>query len=259
MLVDPTNSDSLKCFFARYKGLDNAELATLADCTTETIRRWKKKCGIQAPPNPFKPIQKPQNRDPVTLPENWDTKEWFEEQYAKHGMVKIAKTIDKSVVFVFNRIRKYKIQTKAFEERVKSKNPCKSEDWLYYHYATRDEYLSWCKRTGHNPCANGGMGLSLADCAALAGVVPGTIVNWLVHFHMRIRTIGEAQSGSRNHQRNREWDAQAKRKARETFFANYRCGKVAIAFGKALFRNGRRVDTTEVKRSGSSAKATSSS
>ena len=231
--------NSLREFFRIYEGLTDGQLAILADRSISTITDWKRRCGI---------IKNGYCKPTKTIPlagDYQDTKEWFEKAYSKHGLRAIGKMIGKNWQFVARRLKKYGIRSRTHEEAVASKNPCCTEDWLYYHYARRDEYLKWCERQRIEPCPNGGQGLTLRACAKLADASRGTIQSWLALFKMKMRGLGESAIEEYNHMYNKSDTPAMRRRKRDKFFEGYRAGKINIVFGNDRFSNGTRVDKAE--------------
>jgi len=234
--VNPTDPDSLKEFFTAFRGLSNPELAILAGRTPDTIRKWRKKCDEEIYRDPFvewRSKQVKQVKPKITRPELWDCAEWFKEQYEKkgRGVATISGIINKNPKFTYYRLKKYGVKIRSYKEATKSDNPCCDEDWLYYHYSRREEYLKWCKKNHVDTDKHGGMALPLRECAELAGVVPYTITNWLTRFKIRIRGITESSMLNLT-------DAD-RRVVRDRYFELYRKGKCDI--------NGIRVDKKKIR------------
>jgi len=202
MEIDESNKEALKKFFEEYYYLNNYELANLVGKSISTVRNWKRKCGIKAKTSPFKPRQEyPKQEIQQILDQNiWDNEEWFRVKYEQEsiGIHTIAKIIGHSMSFVYNRLKKYDIQSRTHSDAVKSENQYCDEKWLYYNYATREQYLEWCAVNKYNPELNGGKALTLTECAEIANVVPYTLYNWLLRFHVPIRNMGEAMTGEHN-------------------------------------------------------------
>lgn len=234
--VDSADIESLKLFFEHYDGLTTNELAIIADCSTRTIRNWKRKCGI-------KPKFKTHTRknpkfvpEKVLPPEVWNNREWFVQAYQKYGKVKIAKIIGRSRVRVEQKLKQFKIKPKGI---FVSENPCCNAEWLSYNYSTREEYLLWCYDNRVKPCKYGGLGLTVYQCADEAGVDAHTILDWLAKFKIRARKAGETKAG----QPTRPGTIEENKARRNRFFEQYRQGKVRITMGLKRYSNGKRVDT----------------
>ena len=238
MKLNPADPASLKEFFDEFRGLTNPELAILAGRTADTIREWRKKCNEKIQQDPFVEWRSRQTREPVvevSRPEAWDCAEWFKEQYEGNGLgVKlISNIIRKNKKFTYYRLKKYGVKIRSPRESTESDNPCCDEDWLYYHYARREDYLEWCEANNVDVDEHGGMGLPLRQCAELAGVVPYTIMNWLAHFKMRIRGIVESSL------LNRVVTDVTRCRSRDRCFELYRQGKYNL--------NGVRVDKKKAR------------
>jgi len=243
MKPDPKNNFSLKEFFHKYRGLTNIELAIMADCATCTIVDWKRRCGVieNGYVKPVKPLPQPVK--------NWDNKEWFEEHYVQKrmGLQAIAALIGKPNNWnaVRRRLRRYGIPRRTLEESVGSDNPCCEESWLQYYYSRRREYKKWCEDQGIEPDEDGGQGLNLHQCGALAGISHQTIANWLALFQVKVRGLAESQV----HERNRPLDytppIKKVRGARDAFFEIYRAGQINMIIKGKRYSNGKRVDREE--------------
>ena len=221
-MLDPNNINALKKFFEENPSLSTYELAVIAGKSPSTIRNWKRKCGLALKESPF-PKGREYTRRQVDSVEDqgiWDTKEWFNQKYAVEGLgiPTIAKMINKSVSLVAARLKRYEIQTRSHSEAVKSINDCCNEEWLYFHYASRDQYVDWCTKNAKQVKAEGGQALSLAKCAKLANVVPYTIYNWLVHFKIPMRDINEAMAGEGNPFYGRKHSDATKQRIRESYW-----------------------------------------
>lgn len=222
MAVDPNDTNSLKKFFDENPSLTTYELAMLVGKSPSTIRNWKRKCGIALKESPFntKRVYEKTNYGSVSDPLVWDTTEWFRQKYEVEGLgiPTIAKIIGKSVSLVANRLSKYSIETRTHADAVKSDNQFCNEEWLYEHYATREQYVEWCDQHTKAPNAEGGKSLSLTKCAELAQVVPYTIYNWLVRFKVPMRDISEAMTGKHNPFYGRKHSEATKTKIKEAYW-----------------------------------------
>jgi len=241
--VNPSDKEALLKFFETFKGLNNYQLAVLADRSTSTIRGWKRKCGLAAKRKKSSRLKHKPNKKQKTLIKftgDWDNKEWLEKTYREYGIQSIAKMVGKNPITIRKRFKKYDIAIIPFEERVKSKNECCSKEWLYYHYGDRDQYLKWCKENKVEPDENGGMGLSPIECAALAGVVKETVIDWLTRFKIRIRSRYDPRTKIKSY---RKLTIEERRKKRRKSFELYRAGKTPFSIGAYLFYNGRCMGT----------------
>lgn len=223
-MVDPNDLNSIKKFFEDNLYLSTYELAVMAQRSPSTIRNWKRKCGMSLKESPFKAKQEYARKEvEQVLDANiWDNETWFRQKYEIEtlGIPTIAKIIGKSVSLVASRLIKYQVATRSHSDAVKSINTACDEEWLYKHYATRDQYIEWC--TGHAkvPDPDGGKALSLAKCAELAKVVPYTIYNWLVRFRIPMRDISEAMTGEHNPFYGRKHSDVTKARIREAYWKN---------------------------------------
>lgn len=240
MKINSRNNAELLEFFEAYKDLTVNEQAIVASVCPDTIVDWKRKCGIMQTPRAGRRVKK--SDEP--LPKDWDNKEWFEKTYEKLGLRAMARLLGKKDdwKFVANRLKRYGIKRKTFEERTASSNPCCDEGWLHYYYASREDYLEWCSQEGIEPCDEGGQELTLTKCAKLASVSRNTIANWLALYRMKIRGVLEA----RIKKPKREMTPEQSRVARDNYFKNYRKGTINMNIRGKLFSNGTRLDKKKV-------------
>lgn len=178
---DGSNLCSLRVFFEQNRFLTTSELAILAERSMETVRLWRRRCGL---PNKAKP-----NFGPCVLPirqevefvgrDGLDDPVWLRQKYeAEHcGLGIIARMCGCGRKQVLARLRLFNIPTRPFADVVGSRHPCCTRDWLDQHYVVE--------------------GLTLRECAELAGVNPYTIIRWLAKFGIPTRTVGEAVYGRR--------------------------------------------------------------
>lgn len=221
-MLNPNNIEALKKFFDTNPHLSTYELAIVAGRSPSTIRNWKRKCGIVLKESPFPKGREYKKRDVTIVGDKttWDNKEWFYQRYTIEnlGIPTIARMITKSVSLVAGRLKKYDIPTRPHKEAVKSANQACDEAWLYFNYATRDQYVEWCTKNAKPVDPEGGKALSLARCSKIAGVVPYTIYNWLVRFKIPMRDINEAMSGENNPFYGKKHSDVTKQKIRESYW-----------------------------------------
>lgn len=221
-MIDPSNLESVKKFFADNPYRTTYELAILAGRSPSTIRNWKRKCGVDLKESPFKGKREYKSRDveKITDCHIWDNEEWFRQKYEQEGLgiPTIARMIGRSVSLVAGRLVKYEIATRSHADAVKSSNPYCNEEWLYTNYATRRQYIDWCIEKKKTPSDDGGKSFPLAKCAEMANVVPYTIYNWLVHYKIPMRDISEAMSGEHNPFYGKKHSDETKTKIREAYY-----------------------------------------
>lgn len=183
MIPLPNVSDvrSLRRFFEEYKHLTTMEQAQLVNRNVWTIRRWKRKCGITMPckgwgsrckENPWPNGRKTTPKVEVereTDPKVWRTKEWLHQKYVVEGYGRhlVARMAGVSAQRILVLLKKFGIERRSTYEANKSKNPCWSKEWIEDHYVT--------------------MGLSVQECAELAGISHMTFYEWLVRYKIPVR------------------------------------------------------------------------
>jgi transposase len=151
-------------------------------------------------PSPFasaKHINKPKDVETINDPAIWDNPEWFRRKYHEEGIgtPTIARIINRSIVLVVGRLRRYGISLRHHSEAVKSRSIHCSREWLHEQYYVKKQ--------------------SLKECAGMAGVSPYTIYNWLVKFGMEPRTMHQAMAGEMNPFHGRKHTEETKNKIRE--------------------------------------------
>lgn len=217
--VDPGDVESLKKFFEDNKYHTTYELAKLVDRSPSTIREWRRRCGFKGQ-QLFPNAKRTSKARKVTkVPkEVWDNRDWFYNQYhvKENGMLIISKMIDRSTALVRNRLQKYGVPIRSHKDALKSKNDYCNEKWLMEHYADRKQYIKWCKKNKIKVEDGMGKGLTLRECAKLAGVKSAyTVYNWLIKFDIQIRDIHEAMAGERNPFYKKQHSEETKEKIRQ--------------------------------------------
>lgn len=163
-IPDSRNVEELRKFFSLYKHLSTYEQARIVKRACEVVMGWKRKIGIRGE-SIFK-ISEPANKTPDVEKldrEIWDNKEWFEENYQKHGPVLMGKMTGLCRTTIWKRCKKYGIKINPPE----SSNKYCNVEWLTEHYINKN----W----------------STHKCAEVAGVSAYTIMRWLSKFNLPIR------------------------------------------------------------------------
>ena len=231
-MVDSSDRNSLIEFFTEFRGLTAPELAIVANVGTDSIREWRRKCGIKPQADPFINSHTKQKKLYKEVPrEIWDNADWLREHYIDKGIG--IRTLAKMMGYRGFRSVCIHLERHGVKIRKVVHDHCRSADWLYYHYSVRKDYLKWCIKTCQEPDEYGGLGMSLVACAEAAGVVPYTILNWLSRFKIRMRDVEESHSLS---------VAVSGRRIRDNFFRLYREGKMPLYMGHHKFINGTKVD-----------------
>jgi len=221
--------DDVKQFLLENSHLTVYEIAIKVHRSASTIRSWRRKTGLSED-YPFKEQPRTRKTTHSTIADQdvWDNEEWFDKQYNtnKLGITIIAQIIGRSPRLVSLRLQRYGIETRTHAQAVRSINPCSSEEWMMYHYATRTEYIAWATRTGAAIDPGGGNSWSLKRCSEVAGVVPATIYNWLVRLsneggQVNIRDLNEAVAGKRNPFFGRKHTEETKKYLRKIFIERY--------------------------------------
>jgi transposase len=167
------NLESLKRWFNNFSFLTNKDLASMAGKSISTICRWKRR--VEGKRVYYRKDFKNERLSEIDEAV-WNCKSWFDKAYNEDELTvrQIAKKIGRSLTGTQNKLKKFGIERRSHEEAVKSNNKYCSEKWLNKHYHIEK--------------------LTILECADIAGVVPRTIMGWLVKFGIPIRESGMSQS-----------------------------------------------------------------
>jgi len=182
-MPSPNDKEELKAWLEKNKDLTTYELVLLTKKSPSTIRNWKRKFGLSLKDSPFSDVKHVRTKKDIEVIEDadiWDNEEWFRQKYEKEGLgaPTIARMINRSIVLVTGRLKRFGIRVRSHNEAVKSKSKFCNREWLSEHYVNKH----W----------------SLKRCAKEAKVVPYTIYNWLVKFGIEPRSIHQAMAGNNN-------------------------------------------------------------
>lgn len=162
--VDQKDAASLYKWFTDHSYLNISDHALVMDRCTRKVRELRILAGLKG----RKPTT---NKRPVTikiqiaeLPTNWRTKEWLESYINKYGTMAVQRATGLSVSRFYEIVHKLNVKIKG---RTESKNPNCTKAWCHKHYVE--------------------LGLSLRQCAKLAGITHPRFADWLVKFKIPIR------------------------------------------------------------------------
>lgn len=189
--IDSRNIEKLTKFLKDHEHYTIPELAIKCGVCTKTIRIWKKKCGMLSA-NPFKKYLNVKKKNHPKIDKskvNWNNRTWLKKKYIdeKIGIRTLCRILDMKTDKVWLLLKKYGIPVNDIKKATISENKCCSEKWLMEHYASRHDYLDWCKEKNIEPKNDGGKSYSLKECAEIAGVNKYTLRDWLVRFKISIR------------------------------------------------------------------------
>jgi hypothetical protein len=169
--VDRTNPDSLRGWFREHTYLTANDMCLIAQVSLKTLQRWRRIVG-QLGPKRSPPRRRGQPRRPLpTAPPDWRAGTWLEDQYQHYSVREIARAIARSYTFTRRLLQRRGVVFRSAREAIRSKHRCCNWAWLDQHYMVA--------------------GLSLTQCARLAGVSSSTMTSWLLQFGFRVRTISE--------------------------------------------------------------------
>lgn len=169
--IDQSDEDALRSFFKEHYDYTTFELCRKYGISVSTLNRWKRKIGIPSSKNKAFKInpRKPQKIKPIKDQKIWDNGPWFVDMYVNKqiGAYIIAKMINRSVVVVYNRLRRFNIQLRDHESSIKTKNKFYDKQWLWENYMR--------------------LSRSAEDVAKEAGVHSSTIKIWLSKLGIPVR------------------------------------------------------------------------
>lgn len=166
--VDTDDPTSIQQWFARHPYLTTNDHARIVEKSTHYVRMLKRKAGIRGrtPKHKLKPHPR-RTIDNISVPPDWDRKEWLETTLKTHSIAQIARAVGLSSKTISSRLKKYGIKPPSYRASINPKNPYFSYDWCYEHYITKQ----W----------------SQEKCAKAAGIGTQSFVNWLNYFNIPVR------------------------------------------------------------------------
>ena len=181
--VDTSDPDSLREWFKTHAYLSTRDHSQIIQKSERTVRSLKHKAG-------FAKNKTPKNLKGIAIkkivainvPDEWDNKEWLEQQYRIHSIPSIAKAVNRHPETIRSKFVKYGIERRTSTESVQSTNRYYDKDWCYAQYVK--------------------MGLSLSECAKKSGVAKSTFARWLDRFEIPVRNHTETRV---NHNRKNIW------------------------------------------------------
>lgn len=174
--VDKQNPNALRQWFDDHPHLGTNDHAQIINCSTTTIRRWKKQAGINGVMPANLPVSKAVPKIVnITVPVNWDNANWLERMVRIYSLEDIANAVGVAKSTIHYKLEKYEISNRRGSQ---PRNKYCTRDWCTEHYVTQ--------------------GLSQAKCAKLAGICQQTFANWLNRFKIPVRTSQETQKSHTN-------------------------------------------------------------
>ena len=198
--LDLSSLDKIKVWLEENKDLSTYDLVLLSKKSPSTIRNWRRRFGLNLGKSPFPNTNQEYKRVEVEVindPKIWDNREWFKKKYIDEelGTPTIARIVNRSVICVVGRLKKYNILMRSHKDSVKSKSPYCNYNWLNENYNIKK--------------------LGLRKCSQIADVSSYTIYNWLVKFGFEPRSPHQAMAGSMNPFHGRKHTEETKNKIRE--------------------------------------------
>jgi hypothetical protein len=184
--VDISDPIQLRKWFEDYPELMFQEHCLIIGKSEATVTRYKHKACVNPVyvvelsdgchvSRPRSPTAKPKMRKiDLVPPEDWDSREWLEEQYVKNkiGAPTLAKAIGCSKYRVQMALAKAGIIQRKLGAALATDNPCCDRAWITEHYIDNK--------------------MTLRGCAELAGVGHSTFRQWMTKFGMTTRSIYDA-------------------------------------------------------------------
>lgn len=165
--VDTKNPKSLYKWFKEHPYLNTQDHALIMGKCSRDVRTLRKFAGIKMQGPKTKNRAIPRIVHIAELPENWNTKEWLDENLPIYGSNAIRKASKCSRRAFYGTLRKLGVKLPGYI----NKNPCYSMAWCHRHYVE--------------------LGYSVRKCARLAGVTHPTFADWLIKFKIQIRVHPE--------------------------------------------------------------------
>ena len=169
-LVDLSNTEQVLEWFVKHSHLSTNDHAQIANKSSSYIRKLKKSVGLSN--NNYKPPStntKSIKIITLSVPTNWDSKQWLSCVSKVYSISSIAKACGVSRRTILRKLAKYDI--KRYKLPI-STNKCCTWDWCNLHY----NELGW----------------SQSKCAKKAGICQQTFANWLNHFKIPVRSNSES-------------------------------------------------------------------
>ncbi len=177
--LDPKDIAGLQRFFQTYGHLSTNDQAQIANVSTKTIGRLRRKAGIGPKPTTARPPRKRTNTPSlptVTAPPNWrHDLVWLKKMVQVYNVCQLARIVGLSRSTLSPILKRHKIKCKTLKEATRSKNKCCTHAWCYEHYIIH--------------------GLSQQKCADLAGIRQQTFSGWLNRFKIPVRDNEQAHTG----------------------------------------------------------------
>lgn len=149
--------------------LSTNDQAQLANVSSKTIRRWRKKASIPGKPTKPTPRYKQIPDLPIVdVPEDWRNDiPWMTKIVSVYNISTLARLVNRHITTVEDIVKKRGIKTKSLKEAMLSRNKCCTHEWCFRHYVT--------------------LGLGQTKCAKLAGIAVQTFSDWLNRFKIPVR------------------------------------------------------------------------
>jgi hypothetical protein len=157
--LDKKNEQALRDFFDYYVFLTCSDIAKLMKCRRSTINNYRLSAGISVSvnKNKTKAIKIPVELEPGIKPYE-DTKEWWEEHYARFGYRKLATLSGLSNRWsVRDRLKALKIPLRP--PLCHKPHPCDNYEWVYRNYVKGN--------------------IGARKMATIAGVALSTMQSWI--------------------------------------------------------------------------------
>lgn len=163
------NLNDLKKWLEATAHLSTNDQAQLANVSSKTIRRWRKRVSVQGQPNkPTPRYTKIPNIPTVDVPDDWRNDiPWMTKMVQVYNISTLARLVNRDYSTVYDIIKKRNIKTKSSKEAMLSKNKCCTHEWCFRHYIT--------------------LGYGQVKCAKLAGIAVQTFSDWLNRFKIPVR------------------------------------------------------------------------
>ena len=163
--VDVNDPNSLKNWFNDHPYLSIYDHAQIIGKCTRLVREMRLKAGIKGKgPTTTNRSYMGATIGPADIPVEWKDRNWLVESLKKYTASAIIRALGVKRGTFYDALKRFKIPVSSGNV---SNNPCCTHAWCYRHYVA--------------------LGLSMDNCAALAGISRPKFADWLVKFGIPIR------------------------------------------------------------------------
>lgn len=178
IVLNPKDAVGLQRFFQTHAHLSTNDQAQIADVSSRTIRRLRKRAGVKGMDTKARPPtrRKLPSIPTGTVPDNWrEDGKWLAKMIQVYNVSQLAKMVERNRNVIKVVLKRHGIKTKTLKEATRSKNPCCNHAWCHKNYVQ--------------------LGYSQQKCANLAGIGQLAFSDWLNRFKIPVRDNEQAHTG----------------------------------------------------------------